>query len=158
MPTFESNFGDVNLPENSDYHNEVFGYELWEEVPDPANPEGPRAIAMRVPAHGMSKVWELVEENYSETVELLSGTASLVVHRGQSQEWTTMPLTPENPTADDLVIEYGDQFCIVADDDVDAVVLSRPSKPFNISFERDITRHPADALSRFIVAHVAAIE
>jgi hypothetical protein len=49
--------GSVDLSEISQFHNPDFGYTLFEEVIDPANPKGPRAIAMHVPAHSLSKVW-----------------------------------------------------------------------------------------------------
>lgn len=87
----------------------------------------------------------------------MSGTASLVVNRAGSEDWTTMPLDLQNPTADDFVIECGDMFCVATDED-EAVILSRPSKPFDISFEVGKTNHPSDTLSQFVLAHVAAIE
>lgn len=151
MPSFEAQAGRIDLSPAPDFQHDDFGYGLWENVVDPANPEGPRAIVMHVPAHSLSKVWELVEEGYCETIELLAGSASLVVHRGDAEEWTTMPLTHENPTADGIAITCGDQFCVVTDEQ-DAWVLSRPSREFDISFERDATTHPADELSRFILA------
>lgn len=157
MPNFGARAGTVTIPLAPDFFNQDFGYGLWEGVVDPASPEGPRAIVMFVPAGSLSKVWELVKEGYSERVELLAGSASLVVHRGEgdTEEWITMPLTMDNPTADGVIIECGDQFCVVTDDE-DAIVLSRPSIDFDISYERDVTTHPADELSRFIVAHVAS--
>ncbi len=155
--TYEAAAGPVDLEGATELHNPDFGYTLFEEVVDPANPEGPRAIAMHVPAHSLSKVWKLVEEGYKERIELLTGTASLVVNRAGTEDWTTMPLDPENPTADDVEIECGDMFCIVTDSD-EAVVLSRPSKAFDISFEIGVTEHPDDRLSQFILTHVASIE
>ncbi len=155
--TYEAVAGQVNLEGATEYHDPDFGYTLFEEVVDPANPEGPKAIAMHVPAHSMSKVWQLVEEGYSERVELLNGSANLVVNRAGTEDWTTMFLDRDNPTADDVGIECGDMFCIVTEDE-EAVVLSRPSKPFDISFEISKTKHPADALSQFVLSHVAATD
>ena len=153
--SFEAKAGLVQLEGTKEFNNQDFGYTLFEEVIDPENPEGPRAIAMHMPAHSISKVWELIEPGYEERVELLSGTASLVLSRFGTEDWTTMPLTPENPTADDVVIERGDYWCIVTEEG-EAVVLSRPSKPFDISFEVSITQSPNDALSQFVLAHVAS--
>lgn len=155
--SFDAIAGPVSLEGTTEFNNPDFGYTLFEEVVDPANPEGPRAIAMHVPAHSMSKVWQLVESGYSERVELLSGTANLVVNRADTEDWTSMFLDSENPTADEVVIGQGDMFCIVTEDD-EAVVLSRPSKPFDISFEAGVTKHPSDALSQFVLAHVASLE
>ena len=155
MPSFEAQAGNIDLPNEFDFHNEDFGYRLWEDVIDPASPEGPRGIVMHVPAHSLSKVWELVEEGYYEQVELLAGSASLVVHRGESEEWITMPLTMDNHTADGVRINYTDQFCVVTDE-TDAWVLSRPSTEFKIAFERDVTKSPTDQLSQFILTLVAA--
>lgn len=157
MPTFETPAGTIEFPDQPEFQNDAFGYGLWEGVVDPASPEGPRAIAMRVPAHSMSKVWELVQDGYSETIELLAGSANLVVHRGDSEEWTTMPLSRENPTADGVVIGFGDQFCVVTDDE-EAVTLSRPSVEFEVSYEKDVTSSPDDELSRSIRARVEAAE
>jgi hypothetical protein len=159
MPNYEAASGTVSLPEEPDVKNVEFGYALWENIVDPANPEGPKAIAMRVPAHALSKVWELVKPGYTETIELLEGSASLVVHRGEgeSEEWVTMPLTADNPTADNVVLECGNQFCVVTDGE-SAVLLSRPSTDFDISFEKPLTATPLDDLSRFVVGRAAASE
>ena len=153
--THSSIHGAVSLEGTTPFHNEHFGYTLYEEVIDPAYPEGPRAIAMHVPAGSLSKVWQLVEPDYSESIELLDGDCSLVVNRSGTEDWTTMPLNAENPTADDVVIETGDMFCIVANGN-GSVVLSRPSKPFELSYEAGITKSPADELSKFLLAHVSA--
>ena len=155
--SFNAIDGPINLEGLEPFHNEAFGYTLFEEVADPANPEGPSAIAMHVPEHSMSKVWQLVEPGYREKVELLSGTASLVVNRAGTEDWTTMPLDMDNPMADDVEIGEGDMFCIVTDEQ-EAVVLSRPSKPFEITFEKGVTKTPSDALSRFVLTHVGSIE
>jgi hypothetical protein len=154
--SYDALAGTVDLNEAAQYHNPDFGYTLFEEVVDPANPEGPRAIAMHVPPHSLSKVWQLVEPGYQETVELLIGSASLVVNRSGTEDWTTMPMDMENPTADDVEIAAGDMFCVVTHED-DAVLLSRPSKHFDKSFEVGVTKSPEDALSQFIVAHTASI-
>ena len=148
---FEAKAGIVDLTEAPQFSNPDFGYTLFEEVIDPENPEGTRAIAMHVPGRSMSKVWQLVEPGYSERVELLTGTANLVVQRSETEDWITMPLDETNPTADDVVIECGDMFCIVTDDE-EAVVLSRPSKPFDKSFETGVTKTPADELSQLVLA------
>ena len=150
--SFEAMAGTVDLTDAPQFSNPDFGYTLFEEVVDPENPEGTRAIAMHVPSRSMSKVWQLVEPDYSERVELLMGTANLVVQRSGSEDWITMPLDESNPTADDVVIECGDMFCVVTDDN-EAVVLSRPSKPFDISFETGVTKTPADELSQLVLAH-----
>lgn len=155
--SFNSINGPVDLEGIDSFHNEAFGYTLFEEVADPANPEGPSAIAMHVPKRSMSKVWQFVEPDYREKVELLSGTASLVVNRAGTEDWTTMPLDMDNPTADDVEIGEGDMFCIVTDEQ-EAVVLSRPSKPFKTTFEKGVTKTPSDALSRFVLTHVGSIE
>jgi len=155
--SFAAIAGPVNLEGTTEFHNPDFGYTLFEEVIDPVNPEGPRAIAMHVPAHSMSKVWQLVEPGYEERIELLSGAANFVVNRSGTEDWATMFLNKDNPTADNVVIKEGDMFCVVTEDE-EAVVLSRPSKPFDISFEVSKTKHPSDALSQFILAHVASIE
>ncbi len=155
--TYKAASGSINLEGTTEFHNPDFGYTLFEEVVDPANPEGPKAIAMHVPARSLSKVWQLVEPDYKERIELLSGAASLVVNRAGTEDWTTMPLDADNPTADDIEIGCGDMFCIVTDGE-EAVVLSRPSKEFDISFEVGVTQHPRDKLSQFILTHVASIE
>ena len=155
--SFEAQAGKVDLEGTTEFHNPAFGYTLFEEVVDPENHDGPSAIAMHVPAHSLSKVWQLVEPGYSERIELLKGSASFVVYRADQEEWVTMPLGSDNPTADDAEIKCGDMFCIVTDDD-EAVVLSRPSKPFDISYENGVTSRPDSLLSRFVVAHAAAKE
>ena len=155
--SFISEAGQIELTGTIEFHNPDFGYTLFEDVVDPENPEGPRAIAMHLPARSLSKVWQLVEHGYSERIELLDGSCSLVVNRFGTEDWTTMPLDAKNPTADGIVIECGDMFCIVTDD-TEATVLSRPSKPFDISFEKGVTKHPNDKLSRFILAHVSSLD
>lgn len=155
--TYNSLNGPVKLEGTVPFHNEAFDYTLFEEVIDPANPEGPKAIAMHVPARSMSKAWQLIEHGYSERIELLTGTANLVVNPAGTEDWITMPLDPDNPTADDFEIKEGDIFCIVTNDE-EAVVLSRPSKPFDISFEIGKTKSPTDALSRFILTHAGSLE
>ena len=155
--TYDSLSGSVNLEGTTEYHNPDFGYTLFEEVVDPANPEGPRAIAMHLPANSLSRVWQLIEPGYQERIELLSGEASLVHCRAKTDDWTTMFLSPENPTGDGIILGEGDMFCVVTADE-EAVMLSRPSKPFDISFEVGKTEHPEDALSQFVLTHVASIE
>ncbi len=155
--SYEGRAGKVELAGLDPFHNTHFGYTLFEEVIDPENPEGPKAIAMHVPERALSKVWQLVEPNYTERIELLCGSASLVVSRSGTEDWTTMPLSAENPTANDIEIGCGDIFCIVTDDE-EAVVLSRPSKPFDKSYETSLTKSPDDELSQFILRHVAASE
>jgi hypothetical protein len=151
--SFDSLHGTVDLETAaSTLANDNFGYTLFEEVVDPQDPEGIRAIAMHVPPHSMSKVWQLVEEGYSETIELLHGEATLVVGSPDESEWTSMPLTDDNPTADDVVLVEGNAFCIVTDDS-EAVVLSRPSMPFDISYETGLTQSPQDKLSKFVLSH-----
>ena len=155
--SYEAIAGTVSLEETRQFSNPDFGYTLFEEVIDPENPDGPRAIVMHVPEQSMSKVWQLVEPDYSERIELLSGTASLVVNRAGTDDWTTMFLTVENPTADDVKINCGDMFCLLTDSE-EAVLLSRPSKTFEISFEVGVTKSPRDVLSQFVLAHVASID
>jgi hypothetical protein len=155
--TFETKAGTVNLAGTTEYHSELFGYTLFEEVIDPANPEGPKAIGMHVPAQSMSKAWLLVEPGYAERVELLEGSANLVVGRSEEADWITIPLTAKNPTGDDIEIKQGDVFCIVTDEQ-EATVLSRPSKPFELSFEAGVTAAPTDPLSQFIQAHLESVE
>lgn len=156
--TYEALAGTVDLDGTKVFHNDKFGYTLYEEVVDPENPKGPRGIAMHVPANSLSKVWQLVEPGYEERIELLSGSATLMVFRENSDEqWTPIHLTYENPTADGIVISEGDKFCLVTGDE-DAVILSRPSKPFDISFEVSMSRNPTDTMSKFILARVASIE
>src|SRR5690349_10151156 len=95
---FTARAGEVDIEGKEVFRHPDFGYTIFEEVIDPANPEGPRAVAMHVPAHSLSKVWELLEPDYHERVELLSGSAILVVHRAgtDDEEWTSMPLTDED--------------------------------------------------------------
>lgn len=155
--SFVAKAGNVELADMPKFHNPDFGYTLFEEVVDPEDPEGPRAIAMHVPAHSLSKVWHLVEPGYSERIELLNGSAIFLVNRLGTEDWTTMPLTAENPTADDVQIGYGDSFCVVTAEE-DAVVLSRPSKAFAKSFEISLTSHPGDKLSQFIVTQSLSSE
>ncbi len=135
--------------QNKPFHNEAFGYTLWEKVEDPDDQNAPRAIAMHVPAGGMSKVWQLVEPGYSETIELFGGEGKLVHFDYDDLKWRIKPLTPENPTANGTVLRPGDMFCVVALESI--LTLSRPSRPFDISFESDVTSSPADPLSRFVV-------
>lgn len=149
--------GPVDLEGTTRYYNSDFGFTLFEEVVDPANPDGPRAIAMHVPAHAMSKAWQLVQPGYSEHMELLAGSANLVVNRAGTEDWTTMFLDWSNPTADDIELLCGDTFCVVTEDE-EAVVLSRPSQPFEISFEEERTDHPNDVLSQYILDHVGSLE
>jgi hypothetical protein len=155
MPSFETQAGRLDLPIVPDFYNADFGYSLWEGVMDPANPEGPRALAMHLPVHAMSKVWQLVEPGYHETVELLAGSANLAVYQAEDRAWTTTPLTAMNPTGGAVEIGYRDLFCMVATG-YGAYVLSRPSREFDISFEQGVTRGPEDKLSRFILDQVAA--
>lgn len=124
---------------------------------DPASPEGPRAIGMHVPANSLSKAWQLMEEGYAERIELLSGSAILVVNPAGTEEWTTIPLTKDDPTGRNTVVGHGDIFCIVTGEE-DAFVLSRPSKPFDISFERGLTAHPSDDLSQLILSKTVVLE
>ncbi len=155
--SYDAMSGKVDLENATRFFHPEFGYTLFEEVVDPANPEGPRAIAMHVPSHSLSKVWQLVEPDYSERVELLSGSCSLVVKRADTEDWTTMPIDESNPTADDVEIVCGDMFCVVTNEE-EAVILSRPSKSFEPSFEVGVTNHPNDILSQFVLTHVASIE
>jgi len=149
--SYDSIAGPVDLATaTGTFQSEAFGYTLYEDVVDPRDPEGVKAIAMHVPAHSMSKVWQLVEPGYSETIELLDGEASLVVGTPDGDEWTTMPLTRDNPTADDVVITEGCTFCVVTGD-TEAMVLSRPSMPFDISYEKGLTQSPEDKLSKFVL-------
>ncbi len=155
--SYESLHGTVDLETaTSTFANDSFGYTLFEEVVDPQDPEGIRAIAMHVPPQSMSKVWQLVEKDYSETIELLHGEAILVVGPPDGNEWTSMPLTGDNPTADGVVLVEGNAFCIVTDDS-DAVVLSRPSMPFDISYEAGLTQSPQDKLSKFVLSHARSV-
>jgi len=153
-PKLEAAAGTVSIEGLEAYHDEEFGYTLWENVIDPANPEGPRGIVMHVPSGSMSKVWELLEEGYTESIEILRGSGSLVFKREGSEDWVTAPLDSEHLTADDVQIGEGDMFCVVSDDE-GIVVFSRPSKEFNISFERGVTQNPGDDLSRHVLARVA---
>lgn len=152
-----SKAGSVELNDTNAFHNELFGYTLFEEIVDPAKPKGPHAIGMHVPANSMSKAWLLIEPGYSERIELLEGSANLVIGRSEANEWVSIPLTAENPTGDDVEIKEGDVFCLVTED-TEATVLSRPSKPFDTSYEQSVTKSPGDELSRFILAHSASIE
>lgn len=160
MHTFEARGGTVQLAPVPDVSNPDFGYQLWENVPDPAKPEGPLAIAMHVPPNSLSKVWELVDQSgdpYSETIELLAGSATLSVLRRDAQEWTHVPLTQKNPTGGGITIKFGDQFCVVTGEMEGAWLLSRPSKPFKLAYEEPVTQSPTDTLSRFIVRQVATL-
>jgi len=150
---FETAAGSISVRDIEAYHNEAFGYMLWENVIDPARPEGPRGIVMYVPAGSMSKVWELLEEGYEESIEMLRGSGAFVFQRNGSDDWVTAPLDSEHPTADNVRVGKGDKFSVVADSG-GIVVFSRPSKDFDISFERDVSKGPGDELSRR-VAQVA---
>jgi hypothetical protein len=156
MPNFEAMAGDINLPSEPDFHNEDFGYEVWEGVVDPERPLGPRGLVMRVPPRTVSKVWQLVQPGYHEQVKLLSGSGTLVVYRGESKTWATTSLTPDNPTGGGVKIRYTDLFCLATDDE-EAWVMSRPSRRLDAIPEEDVTKHPEDDLSRFILAMILPI-
>ena len=148
--TFQSLDGPVHIGDAEPFHNEAFGYTLYEEIMDPKNPEGPNAIVMHVPANTLSKAWLLKEHNYSETIELLQGYGWLVINRADDCEWEVVDLTPEDPTGKNVVVNRSDIFCVVAGGE-DTVVLSRPSKEFDISFEMGVTGSPKEAMSRHIL-------
>jgi hypothetical protein len=148
--------GEVSLEGLPEYHNPEFGYTLWEGVIDPANPDGPRAIAMHVPPRSMSRAWQLIEEDYSESVELLEGSANLFVGFAATPEIMVYHLTPDNPVpynfayGNELEISQGDAFCVLTEEEP-TVVLSRPSKHFDIAFEWPLTEKPTDPMARFIL-------
>jgi hypothetical protein len=149
MPSFETTAGTLDVHSDADAFHPTFGYELWEGVVDPADPEGPRGLVMHIPANSMTTIWQLVQPDNHETVELLSGSASLVVYRAEEGIWRSTPLTPENPTGDGIEVGYNDMFCMVAGES-EAWVLRRPSEDFVRWFEQDVTSDPKDKLSRYI--------
>ena len=146
--------GPISIEGLRAYHDENFGYTLWEDVVDPANPDGPRGIVMHVPSRMISKVWELLEDDYEERVELLRGSGSFIYQPAGSEDWVTAPLDTEHPTADELHFGKGDKFGVVADEG-GIVIFSRPSKPFHISFERGLTVSARDTLSTHLLAMVS---
>jgi hypothetical protein len=156
MPNIETIAGSLEVPTQPTVYNEDFGYRLWEGVVDPANPEGPRGIVMHVPANSQSKVWQLVEPGYHETIELLSGSGDLILFKEEIGRWQSRQLTPQDRTAGGVEIGYTDLFCVLAGSE-DTWVLSRPSQTFADSFEIDVTRDPSHELAQYILANFVRI-
>jgi hypothetical protein len=119
-------------------------------VLDPEHPDGLPALAIYVPAKRGTRIWEFVEPDYDESIELVSGSAKLLILKKGEEDWTTIELSKENPKAEGMRIGFGDLWCLIANEEEDAVVLSRSSKSFDPDFERVIADHPADLLAQYV--------
>lgn len=147
MTSFESLSGQVNLEPNPSFQDETFHFELYENVVDPSNPEGPKLIVMHLGPRSMTPVWELLGEGYEETTELLSGSAIFVVGYTDEGEFISMPLSPEEPTAGGMKIGKGNLFCFLTDES-EAWILSRPTLEWRPEYEARRTNSPDDELSK----------
>lgn len=151
MLSFEAQAGTVKFPEEPNFHNPKFGFDLWENVADPERTDGVDGIVMRVPPESVSKMWRLVKPGYSEAIEWLAGEdVIMVVYRGKTKTWERHFLTAQDPKAGGVTIGRPDCFAIVSGN-TDAWVISRPSMPFDITFEEDVSRTPTDELSAFVI-------